>query len=327
MVGGSFLYENVGGRFVDRSERLPAELDVAYTRVAGFHDLDLDGSPELYVVNDMSSVRPNMLLHNVGGRWVPDEGRAGLDLQRSGGGLGVGDVNEDGVLDLLVPHWERISLMLSIDGHWYDHADALGLQPDAQAGQTVGHGAELADIDNDGDLDALVAYGHLEVGLEDWGNPERQPDALFLQRDDGTFYDVAPDWGVDDPGAQRGFVVADLDRDGWLDLIKRDLSGPDVIYLSHCGDAHWMTLGFEHAASPNRFAVGAVVQARIGDRVLTRTVTAGGTGFGTGGPPEVHFGFGNVDIVDHLEVIWPDGAQTVLGTGIPTDRHVRVVRD
>ena len=78
--GGSFLYENVGGSFVQRPSWLPEALDTAYTRVAGFHDVDGDGYPELYVVNDIGSVQPNLLLRNRLGRLEVDDGRSGLNL-------------------------------------------------------------------------------------------------------------------------------------------------------------------------------------------------------------------------------------------------------
>ena len=328
VVGGSYLYENVGGSFVHRPEWLPASLDVAYTRAAGFHDVDGDGYPELYVVNDMGSVQPNLLLRNRQGRLVPDGGVSGLDLEMSGGGLGVGDVNRDGRPDMLIPQWGRLSLMLSDGaGRWVDWADALGLVASAERGQAVGWGAELADIDNDGALDAVVAYGHLEVDLDGWDNPAHQPDALFLQQPDGHFVDVAPEWGVDDAGSQRGFGVADLNRDGWLDLVKRDLSGPDVVYLSRCGAAHWLMVSLEQLGSQNRFGVGASVRITAGDEVWTRTVTAGGTGFGSGGPPEVHVGLGALERVDRVEVWWPDGATTLVGTDLPVDREFHVLRE
>ena len=94
----------------------------------------------------LGSVQPNVLLRNVGGRFVPDGGVSGLDLEMAGGGLGVGDVNEDGVPDFLIPQWNDLSLMLSAeDGRWYDWAPTLGMMPRDE--QSVGWGAELADVE------------------------------------------------------------------------------------------------------------------------------------------------------------------------------------
>jgi enediyne biosynthesis protein E4 len=326
--GKSYLYENVDGILEDRSDTLPPEVHAGFTRVAGFHDIDGDQRPELYIVNDVGSVTPNVLLANEAGRLVPDASR-GLDLQMSGGGLGVGDVNGDLRPDFLVPQWDVISLMLSnADGRWYDNAAARGLVTDPLRDQRVGWGAELADIDNDGDLDGIVAYGWFEVPDPLWDNPTLQPDALFVQQEDGTFVDEAPAWGVDDLGTGRGFVVADLDDDGWLDLVKRDLAGPTRSYVSHCGRNHYLKVELRQPDSMNRFAVGAVVRVVLGDgRILVRWVNAGGTGFGTGGPPELHFGLGSEMSIDRLEVVWPDGALSWVGFGADADQTVTVTRE
>jgi hypothetical protein len=328
LEGRSYLYENVDGVLVDRSERLPPEVHAGYTRVAGFHDLDGDQLPELYVVNDVGSVTPNLLLANEAGRLVVDATR-GLDLQMSGGGLGVGDVNGDLRPDFLVPQWDVISLMLSnADGRWYDNADARGLVTDPLRDQRVGWGAELADVDNDGDLDGIVAYGWFEVDDPLWDNPVEQPDALFIQQEDGTFVDEAPGWGVDDLGSGRGFVVADLDDDGWLDLVKRDLAGPTRSYVSRCGRNHFLKVDLVEPEGMNRFAVGASVRVVLGDgRTLVRWVNAGGTGFGTGGPPELHFGLGEETKVDRVEITWPDGALSWVGFGVSADQTLTVTRD
>jgi hypothetical protein len=322
----SKLYENQGdGTFVDRSEHLPDEVQGAFTRMAGFHDLDGDSLPELLVVNDLGD--PSALLWNRGGRFVADDGSSGFGQAVRGAGLGVGELDGDGVPDLLVTEWGRMSLLQSGGGDgWIDHASPRGLRSDVGRGQEVPWGAELVDLDNDGDLDALVAYGHLEVEGYDWYNPEEQPDAVFLQAPDGTFVDTAEAWGMADRGVGRGFVAVDLDRDGFLDLVKRDLVGSSVMYLSRCDDRAWLRVRLDQPGRANGFAVGATVRVWVGERFHQRTVTAGGTGFGSGGPPELHFGLGMVDEVDSIEVIWPDGERSVVGA-TATRQGLQLTRD
>lgn len=332
----SYLYENAGdGTFIDRSAQLRPLIPDGFTRVGGFHDLDGDGFPELYIVNDVGSVAPNVLLRNRYGTFERDDNWSGLDLTMSGGGLGVGDVNHDDIPDLLIPQWDDLSLMLSGSGGWWsDHAQVVGLAPDEARGQTVGWGAELADLDNDGDLDGLVAYGGLAVDLPYWDNPEEQPDALFIQQADGTFVDEAPEWcdresGIclDDDGKNRGFVVADFNNDGWLDVVTRNVDGPSSLYLSRCGGGHFLEIALRDEAIANRNAVGARVKVISGDRSWVRWVTAGGTGYGTGGPPALHFGLAEVERVDRIEVLWPDGGLSWVGTALATDQRITIVRD
>ncbi len=321
----SKLYENIGGAFIDRSEQLPAEVQTRWTRMAGWHDLDLDGRPELLVVNDLGE--PSALLWNRGGQLVPDDGTSGFGQAVRGAGLGVAEMDGDGVPDLLVTEWGRMSLLLSGGNEgWVDHASVRGLRSDVGRQQEVPWGAELADLDNDGDLDALVAFGHLEVDGHDWYNPEEQPDAVFLQGDDGSFVDVGEAWGMADRGVGRGFVVVDLDRDGFLDVVKRDLVGPSVMYLSRCDESAWLRMELRQPGRHNGFAVGATVTVWADGVRQQRTVLAGGTGFGSGGPPEVHFGLGDIDAVDRIEVRWPDGERSVV-RDVMARQSLRITRD
>jgi hypothetical protein len=303
----SVLYTNNGdGTFTDVSHTLPPAVHEGYTYSAGFHDIDGDLWPDLYIVNDLGWLTPSMLLRNERGSLVPDEGRAGLDLVSSAAGLGVGDLNADGRPDFLMPEWNTIKLMESgPDGMYLDYGPARGIAPDAHRGQETGWGAELADLNNDGLLDATVAYGHIGVSDPRRRNAQRQPDALYLQTDAGDFIDVAEEWHIADVGHNRGFVLADFNDDGFLDIAKRDVEGPSRLYLSRCDDAAWLRVDLRMPGGNTR-AVGARVIVEAGTQRWERTVTAGGTGYGSGGPPEVHFGLGDVAHVDRITVLWPD---------------------
>jgi hypothetical protein len=260
----------------------------------------------------------------------------GLDSSFYGMGLGVGDLNEDGVPDLLVPSWEEIALLLSDgSGGWYDAALSVGLvptDPDAH----VGWGAHLEDLDNDGDLDAWVAFGFLsmppevaEIFAEDVGlfNPERQPDAVFEQDDSGHFTDVAAEWGLDGRGISRGGIWVDLDGNGFPDLVRPNVDGPVRVFSGRCSEAAWLQVRLLDEASPgNVYGVGARVQVRAGDQTWTRWILAGGTGLFSGGPPWAQLGLGSLDRVDELRVDWPGGGTSSF-RDVDTRQQVTVVRD
>jgi len=303
----SFLYVNQGdGTFADRSEDLPQNVHDGYTFVAGWHDLNNDMLPDLYVVNDFGVAFRNVLLWNRGGGVLePDDNLAALDLVMTGMGLGVGDFTSDGVPDLVMPEWNGIYLMESTElGFWVQSGWAKGVYNNLENAQKVGWGADFGDMDNDGDLDIPVLFGLLDS--PEYHPPPNEPDALFIQDASGNFSDLAAEWGVDDRGDGRGFVLADLNGDGWLDMVKRNLSAPAVLYESRCGEAGWLRIRL-HQDGMNRLAVGARVRVFDGGDRWVRTVVAGGHNFASAGPPEVHFGLGDRDAVHRIEVTWPDG--------------------
>ncbi len=303
------LYANLGdGTFRDDSAMLPQAAHDAYTYAGGFHDLDRDGWADLFLVNDYGALGGNVVLVNRGGVFAQSVGM-GLDVVVAGTGLGAGDINEDGIPDFLVPDWRDLRLLISKAGVWADGSEARHLTVDADRDQTTAWGAEMVDLDNDGDLDALVNYGFTSILDPDPRNTTEQPDAAYVQQADGSFIDLAPSWGIADLGTNRGLVAAELNGDGFPDVIKRDLDGPDVLYLSACDASGWLRIRL-HAPGLNRHAVGAVVTVSVGDRRWTRDILAGGTSYASAGPPEAHLGLGDIDQVDVIEVRWPDGAVT-----------------
>ena len=132
------------------------------------------------------------------------------------------------------------------------------------------------------------------------------------------------DRGIADPGVGRGFIAADLNDDGWLDLFKRDLDGPDLLYLSRCCAEGWLRVQLRDPGM-NHFAIGARIEVHAGERVWWRVVTAGGLNYASSGPPEVHFGLGWTDTVDKVVVTWPDGGVTQYD-GFKTRQIVRFNR-
>ena len=115
-----------------------------------------------------------------------DDGNAGLDVKANCMGLGVGDINEDGVPDVMVPAWNRLDLLMSLNGEpmFFSSASSLGINTNKNTQRQLGWASEMHDFDNDRDLDIYVVFGYLNA---EPFNPTRQPDAFFAQQADGTF--------------------------------------------------------------------------------------------------------------------------------------------
>ncbi|MCB9681948.1 MAG: CRTAC1 family protein [Alphaproteobacteria bacterium] len=319
----TYLFRNNGdGTFTDASSSLPAEVAGDFTFVAGWIDADHDGDDDLYLVNDFgNTLQPNRLLLNEGGRFTLPADQLGLDVAIEGMGLGIGDLDGDGDEDIAIAGWRQLSIVKDQGFGWFDATQALALEMTRD--QVVGWGTEIFDADNDGDMDISQAFGFIDTVHGRNQRPD-QPDALFSQNAQGAFVDIAPRIGVDDAASHRSVNPADLNNDGLLDLVKVGLDGKGRIYFSRCSDEAWLTVRFQQPGM-NRFGIGTVVTARAGSAVFVRRLRSGGTGFGTGGPMQVHLGLGDLDTVDSLEVLWPDGRVDTF-TDVPTRQTLRVER-
>ncbi|MCA9490058.1 MAG: CRTAC1 family protein [Myxococcales bacterium] len=328
-----FLYLNNGdGTFTDVSEAwLPAEMQDGYGFAGGFFDLDDDGWQDVYVVNDMGPQFPNAILWNHEGslEWEPASS-TGLSVSITGMGLGMGDLNGDGWPDLAMPEWGKNQLLMSHADRrlWVNDNVNLGFENELHRGQHVGWGTDLADLDNDGDLDGISNYGWLELDNTNWSSARRQPSGVYLNEGTPTeprFRDVARGWGLADRGSGRGILLADLDRDGWIDVVNRNVDGAARVAHARCGTAGWLEVELEDHTTANTRGIGARIRVMTEEHTLVRWITAGGTSFGVGLPPEVHFGLGPVDEVT-VEVRWTDGSVDTF-EDVPSRQRVRLVRE
>lgn len=320
----TLLYENQGdGTFRDISDRIAPELQGAYTFLAGFHDIDDDGYPDLYFANDFAGKRElSQPLFQRDGRFVVDPAFASLASNVIGMGLGVGDLNGDGRLDFLLPGWNELGVLVSQPNGWFDMAQVLGLQPDSRRKQMIAWGSEIVDLNNDALLDVFVSYGFL--GSRATNNDRRQPDSMFMQTGPMQFEDRGERFDIDQPGSTRSVVFADLDDDGWLDVSKTFLDADAMMLMAHCGDKAWMRMELRQPGM-NRYAIGARVRVTTGGLTQSRTILAGGTGYGSSGPPRAHFGLGEATKADQVEVRWPDGRVDLL-TDVPVRELLTVTR-
>lgn len=322
---GTRLWRNDGtGTFVDASDALSNEVRDGYAYVVGWTELNGDGLPDWIVANDYPLYRPTLAARQ-DDTFVVAEG-LGLVQRAAGMGLAIEDVNGDQVDDYLIPVWDRVLLLRSSPGGvWVDAAASAGLVPPPRAEAWVGWGAEWADLDLDGDLDAVVAFGHLDVlapltaGGGSSANAELQRFAVY--RNDGErFAEVAPELDLDQTGVWRGFAVADLDRNGAPDLVRRDLDGDVWVDWAAEPSAGWVrvivdppaqavgatvTIGLAPSAQPVHG--GAPLTAASPELVLRRVIHAGGTSLASSGPPEALFGLGAATAPEWIEVRWPNG--------------------
>jgi hypothetical protein len=170
---------------------------------------------------------------------------------------------------------------------------------------------EFADVNNDGFMDLYVSKGN--VGAQaDYAT--RDPSDLFLGQPDGTFVEAADRAGILRFERGRGAALADLNLDGLLDLVEVNYGADSVVWRNvGAGTAeapapmgHWLMLDFQQPG-PNRDAIGAWVDVRIGDVSVRHELTIGGGHVG-GELGWLHIGLGQ-EMSAEVRVVWPDGEQ------------------
>jgi hypothetical protein len=294
-------------------------------QVLALSDRDADGDPDLLVPADLAA--PTAFYRNdgvVGGEpWLVDDAEdRRADLRFAGMGIDSADLNGDGQLDYCITDLGPIRCLLSIEGDYVEGARALGLGPDEYVDPdfgTTGWSVELADLDNDGALDAVQASAP-EIDRSPV-TPAGLPDLIWQGQADGTFVDQTEAVGFGDLAWHHGAVTADFDGDGYLDIVLAGPGAAPAYWANTCGEGAWLEVDVRGPPG-NPLGLGSRVVVDLGDGTQVREVS-GPRGPGQA-PARVHLGLGDRDTVVRLEVIFPDGT-VAMAEGLETRRVVTAV--
>ena len=171
---------------------------------------------------------------------------------------------------------------------------------------STGWHAAFGDVDNDGRADIFIAKGNVDQMP---GNAMHDPNNLLMGQQDGTWAEAAATAGIATMQRARGASLADLNRDGLLDLVVINRRAPMELWQNITqGTGAWAAISLHQPAS-NPDAIGAWVELRDATgRVRTQEVTVGG-GHASGAAIPLHFGLGDAATAE-ARVIWPDGDTT-----------------
>ncbi len=313
------LYRNQGdGSFVDisRSSGIGGPSGTGMGAVCG--DYDNDGDTDIFVCNDMT---PNFLYQNDGkGQFTEVALFAGTAFDVTGkaqGSMGVdcGDYDNDGWFDFIMTNYQDEMPVLfrnSGKGYFDDVSRVTGAG--AAGVRFVTWGVGFVDFDNDGDRDIFMATGHLEdnVSQKDDTIEYETRNILLLNQGNGTFVDVSAQSGAGMllRRCSRGTGFDDLDNDGDIDVVilnaRRE---PTVLRNDSATGNHWIQIRLV-GITANRDAVGSRVTVTAGDLVQVDEVHSG-RGYQSHHGMRLHFGLGQRERVDCVEVQWLGGVKEV----------------
>lgn len=310
------LYRNNGdGTFSDVTAQAGVtDRNLYYGFSALIEDFDGDGWPDIVVTNDAN---PNYFYRNKGNGTFEEIGAtAGIaydaqGLEQANMGLAVGDIDNDGWMDLFVTTFAG-------QKYTFFHNDGKGMFTDltypAGLGEPtmpyLGWSTFFFDYNNDGWKDLFCVNGHVYPELDGRfkDSAYRQPLLLFENQRNGKFREVAGEVGLANlrlPG--RGGAFCDYDNDGDLDLCVINIDDAPLLLESEGAQAagNWLQIKTVGVKS-NRDGIGNLVKVTAGNLTQYERVRCGAN-FLSGNDMRLHFGLAEHDKADQIEIHWPSG--------------------
>ena len=277
-------------------------------------DYDNDRDLDLFVANDLEA---DWLYQNQGnGVFTEVALFSGVAVDETGSPYSsmapvFGDIDNDGWFDLVVTNFSgepNAVYRSERNGFFSDITYRSGIG--AKSLTRLSWGADFEDFDNDGYVDLFVAAGDLNdnVHLINPNLTYAQQNQLFRNTGNRTFEDVSnrSGEGLLLKKVSRGAAFGDYDNDGDIDVLVTNChQTPDLLRNDSIHLNHWLsfsTVGFQS----NRDGIGTRIKVVVDGKSQIKEVKSGGS-YPSHSDMRLHFGIGESDTADLVEIRWPSG--------------------
>jgi len=310
--GPNIFYLNNGdGTFSDMTSFLNIQGDGVVTWSAITLDVGKDGFLDIYCAND---TQINDFFANTSGLHY-NEASLAYRLAYNGASMGmaIGDYNNDGFFDFYVTsifNYQPNPLLKNLGVRRFeDVASQMGVENSGW-----GWGTHFFDYDNDGDEDLAAVTGVVSGQVVNGEVQTDVPNFFFknMLMEEGTpgFVDWSAASNTNGDERARGLEVFDYDDDGDLDMVVANVESTPYFYKNNTisegpsTGKNWLKIKLEGTVS-NRNAFGTEVKITVDGQSYYRW-HQGADFYGQSIKP-VHFGLGDAETVDEIQLTWLSG--------------------